>query len=129
VNLLQLRPVESFKNIEDAIAYYSDFKKQLNEKKLLKALGEQLMDFQTKLHARIQMETRPRKMVWRSPNGKYRVVGIKWRHEIFATVLIEIQGRRHRLSYGSMRANGKLPKYVVEVCERIKQELEKEGYV
>jgi hypothetical protein len=129
VNLLQIRTVDSFKNIEDAIAYYSDFKKQLNEKKLPKALGEQLMDFQTKLHERILRETRPRKIFWRSPNGKYRVVGIKWRHEIFATILIEIQGRKHRLSFGSMRAHGKLPKYVIEICERIKQELEKEGYV
>ncbi|WP_378211138.1 hypothetical protein [Anoxybacteroides rupiense] len=66
---------------------------------------------------------KPAKKIWISPNGKYRVVGIQFPDELTATIFVDVEGRKHRLTYGSMRAHGKLPKYVVQACEQIKQEL------
>lgn len=62
------------------------------------------------------------KRVWNSPNGKYRVVGIQFPDEITATIFVQVEGRKTSLTY-NMRTKEKLPKYVVDACESIKQEL------
>nr|WP_284693488.1 hypothetical protein [Anoxybacillus kestanbolensis] len=62
------------------------------------------------------------KRVWHSQNGKYRVVGIQFHDEITATIFVQVQGRKTSLTY-NMRTKEKLPKYVVDKCEAIKQEL------
>ncbi|OAO76483.1 hypothetical protein TAF16_2527 [Anoxybacillus flavithermus] len=61
------------------------------------------------------------KRVWNSLNGKYRVVGIQFHDEITATIFVQVQGRK--TSTYNMRTKEKLPKYVVDACESIKQEL------
>ncbi|ACJ33158.1 hypothetical protein [Anoxybacillus flavithermus] len=62
------------------------------------------------------------KQVWHSENGKYRVVGIQFTDEITPTIFVQVEGRKTSLTY-NMRTKEKLPKYVVDACESIKQEL------
>ncbi|WP_148284896.1 hypothetical protein [Anoxybacillus flavithermus] len=65
------------------------------------------------------------KRVWHSENGKYRVVGIQFTDEITPTIFVQVKGRKTSLTYDTYhtRTKEKLPKYVVDVCESIKQEL------
>ncbi|MBE2941937.1 hypothetical protein HPK10_02075 [Anoxybacillus flavithermus] len=65
------------------------------------------------------------KRVWLSPNGKYRVVGIQFTDEITPTIFVQVKGRKTSLTYDTYHTctKEKLPKYVVDACESIKQEL------
>lgn len=63
---------------------------------------------------------------WDAPNGKYAVTANIYPDEIVASVFVHVKGKRTKLNYNFMCEvdKKKLPKYVIQQCEEIKQMLE-----
>lgn len=70
------------------------------------------------------MRTDTKKLKWISPNSKYCVTGLLHKGQLNAEILIETLTTRKKRQWYKPYSDNKLPKYVLQECQLIKELLE-----
>lgn len=118
-----MKNIESFKTVDEAIAYYTKVVVDASKNRDY-SQNEEILNFKIKLHDRINKERTPIRLKWISPNEKYEVFGIIFPTDIIPSVSVKIKGKKHRYTY-NLSNKKRLPKYVIEKCEEIKRQLKR----